>query len=326
MDLKTARSLTVFVNEGGKIVFIGKKPFKSADFINGHTNDAAVKRIVDDLTERDNVVVYPAPTGDVIRWYGELQDKMELNPYVRFDKTHKYLSQSNYRIGKTNLFFIANTSLSEHISVTAEFQITGNLRPWIWDPETGEKMLYPTNGSNNKIQLELPRATSVMIVFESESEGKWFNIQSFKAEGKVLNGSWTIKLKHINGEEFQLELNELSDLIDIGKTKEFAGEVIYEKTINIDSDKYRYIDLGNVQGVSELTLNGQLTGTKWYGAHVYDGGSVLKKGENIVSVKLTTIVGNYLKSCVDNPVAMQWTQRQDYYSMGILGPVTLKEA
>ena len=118
-----------------------------------------------------------------------------------------------------------------------------------------------------------------------------------------------------------MTLNSLVDLKESTETKEFAGQVIYEKTIDIDSDKIQYIDLGDVQGVSELTLNGKIIGTKWYGAHVYDIGSVLKKGKNKLSVKVTTIIGNYLKSLKDNPVAMTWTRRQPYYSMGIVGPV-----
>ncbi len=323
LDLKTTQSLANFADAGGEIVFIGKKPYKSPGYKNGDTNDAAVKGIVDDLIKNENVILYPAPTGNIIQWYGDMQDKLGLNPYVKFDNTHKFLSQSNYRIGSNNLFFIANSSLSEHISVKAEFQVGEKLRPWIWNPETGEKLLYPTNGSNNKIQLELPRANSVMIVFESEREGEQFQPMKFNQQGKELSGAWQLQLNHINGEKQQLELNALTDLIEIKNTKEFAGEVIYEKTINIDSDKYQYIDLGDVQGISELTVNGKLIGTKWYGARIYDVGDVLVPGENKLSIRLTTIIGNYMKSLTDNSVAQAWTRHQNYYSMGILGPVKI---
>ena len=323
LDLNTAQSLAGFVEDGGKIVFIGKKPYKSPTFINGDASDEAIRNIVNDLIKTNNGIVSPSPTGDVIQWYGELQNEIGLRPYVRFDKTHKYLSQSNYLIGEHCLFFIANSSLSEHISVKAEFQVKEKLRPWIWNPETGEKLLYPTNGSNNKIQLELPRATSVMIVFESETEGEQFQPMKFNQQEKELVGAWQLQLNHINGEKQKLELNSLTDLIEIKETKEFAGEVIYEKTINIDSNNYQQLDLGDVQGVSELTVNGKLIGTKWYGAHVYNIKDVLKKGENNMSIKLNTITGNYMKSLKDNPVAMGWTRHQDYYPMGIMGPVRM---
>ena len=325
LDVKTAQSLAGFANAGGKIIFIEKIPFKSPTYKNGDASDMAVKEIVEDLLKNENVINYPAPTGDVIRWYGRLQNEIGLKPFVRFDKTHKYLSQANYRIGENSLFFIANSSLSEHISVGAEFDMSEKFHPWIWNPETGEKLRYPTSGSTNKIQLELPRATSVLIVFEPANEGEIFQLLEFNKKGMDLTGAWQLKLNHRNGKTMQKELDALADLIESEDTKEFAGEIVYEKTINIGSEKYRYIDLGDVQGVSELTLNGVTLGTRWFGAHIYDTGDALKAGENKLSVKVTTIIGNYVKSLKDNPVAMAWTRGQNYYSMGILGPVTMRK-
>jgi len=323
LDLKTTQSLANFVNEGGRIVFIGKKPYKSPSYKNGDTQDAAVKRIVDDLMKYERVILYPIPNGNLIQWYGDMQDKLEINPYVKFDNTHKFLSQSNYRIGDNSLFFIANSSLSEHISVKAEFQVKENFRPWIWNPETGEKLLYPTLGSNNKIQLELPRATSVMIVFEADTAGEQFQLMKFNRQGKEVSGKWHLQLNHINGKSQKLELNALADLTESKKTKDFAGEIIYKKTIVIDSEKYQYIDLGDVQGISELSLNGKLIDTKWYGAQIFDVRDALAPGENMLNIKLTTIIGNYVKSLKDNGVAQQWTRHQKYYPMGILGPVKI---
>ncbi len=70
-------------------------------------------------------------------------------------------------------------------------------------------------------------------------------------------------------------------------------------------------------------IDGKYIGTKWYGAHIYDIESAVKDGENKLSIKLTTITGNYLKSLTENPVAQRWTKRQPYYSMGIIGPVRI---
>ncbi|MCD4768665.1 MAG: hypothetical protein K8R35_00665 [Bacteroidales bacterium] len=325
LDIETTKSLAAFAKAGGKIVFIGKKPFKSPTYQNVETNDAGVKEIVDEMLSgaNGNVVLYPSPKGDVIKWYGVLQNELEVKPYVRFDNTHRYLSQSNYLIGRNSLFFIANTSLSEHISVKAEFQVENNLHPWIWNPETGEKMLYPTSGSKNKIDLEIPRATSILIVFENSSKGEQFQSLDFNNSGKEITGSWQLQLNHINGDKQQIKLESLTDLIENSQTKNFAGEVIYEKTINVNFNKYQYIDLGDVQGVSELTLNSELIGTKWYGAHIYDIKSALKEGENKLTIKLTTITGNYLKGLTENPVAQRWTKGQPYYPMGIMGPVRI---
>jgi hypothetical protein len=160
-----------------------------------------------------------------------------------------------------------------------------------------------------------------MIVFESEAEGEQFQPMAPKNAGQEISGEWELQLNHMNGEKHQIKINSLYDLIESKESKEFAGEAIYEKKIKINSDKIQYIDLGDVHGISELTLNGKFIGTKWYGSHIYNVDGVMIKGENKLSVKLTTIVGNYLKGLKDNPVAMTWTRRQPYYSMGMIGPV-----
>ncbi len=324
LDLTTARSLANFAEKGGKIVFIGTKPFKSPSYKEGKIVDSDVKEIIEGLMNHPNVNLYPAPGGDLIQWYGKLQDELDLQPYVKFDNTHKYLSQSTYKIGDNYLFFIANTSLSEPISVKAEFQVDRKLRPWVWNPETGERLLYPTSGNNNQIQLELPRATSILLMFESDkSQGEQLQTVDISRKGKELSGTWQLQMKHMNGEKQQIELNSLSDLLELDKTKSFAGEVLYEKTIMIDSEKYKYINLGDVQGVTELSLNGKLIGARWYGAHIYDISEAIKEGENKLTIKLTTIIGNYVKSLNDNQVAQAWTRYQDNFPMGILGPVTI---
>ena len=325
MDLETARSLSAFADSGGKLVFIGKRPIKSASYLDAAANDFEVKSMVDALLERTdgNVVVYPSPQGDPIQWFGKLQDELGLKPYVRFEQTHKYLSQASYNLGGNSMYFLANTSLFEDIPVHAEFQEDNTQVPWIWNPETGEKLRYPTTGSNKQIDLLLPRATSLLIVYESNKEGEAHQPLDLTSKGKEISGPWNLKLNHMNGKQQELKLDALTDLIDLPSVKDFAGTVFYETSLDIDSGDSQHIDLGQVQGITELTLNGTMLGTKWYGAHVYDIGSVVKQGENSLSIKLTTITGNYVKSLKDNPVAQRWTSHQANFPMGILGPVSI---
>ena len=143
------------------------------------------------------------------------------------------------------------------------------------------------------------------------------------AGGKEISGPWSLKLHHMNGDRQELTLDALADLLDVPSAKDFAGTVFYETTLDINAGDNRYIDLGQVQGITELTLNGTALGTKWYGSHVYNIGDVVKMGENSLSIKLTTIIGNYVKSLKDNPVAQRWTRNQANYPMGIMGPVRL---
>jgi hypothetical protein len=323
IEVETARSLEAFASNGGKIIFIGKKPYQASGYVKKDKNDKVVQEITDNLLNKENAVIYPAPGKNIIDWFGHLQEQMDIQPFVRFHKPNKYLSQASYLLEKFPLFFIANTSLSENITVNCEFQADRKLYPWLWNPETGERVPCPTHGANNLVNLNLPGATSVLILFEAEKTEQPSEINASGKSESVLEGSWNLILEHINGERVQTSIRELSDLTGNTLSRNFAGVATYEKEFEIDSEDYSCIDLGEVQGISELLLNDQLIGTKWYGAHRYDIRGRIIKGKNKVTIKLTTITGNYLKGLKDNKVARRWTAGQNYYPMGVMGPVKL---
>ena len=325
MDLETAQSLAAFTESGGKVVFIGTRPFKSAEYKDMLGSDTRVKSVIDGIFDSadKNVVEVPSPEGNLLEWYSELQDLLGIVPYARFDKPHPYLSQSSYLLDGNSLFFMANYSLSEDLSVQAEFNVDAGLRPWIWNPETGERLRYPSGENSKKLKLNLPRATSVIIVFENKAEGEEFKPLEIKGNGKSIKGPWELELEHMNGDRSQMMVETLADLSTLEETRHFAGTVYYKKILAIDDPAFHSLDLGNVQGITELSINGKLLGTRWYGAQVYDLEGALKEGENELIIKLTTITGNYMKGLKDNPVAQRWTSRQAYYPMGIMGPVTL---
>ena len=88
-----------------------------------------------------------------------------------------------------------------------------------------------------------------------------------------------------------------------------------------------FINLGKVWGVSELRVNGQNCGSKWYGWRIFDIGKYLKPGLNEIEISVATSMGNYMKSLTDNPIAQYWTNEknktQPVQSMGLIGPVTM---
>lgn len=323
IQIETARSLASFASKGGKIVFIGKKPFQSSGYIDKEENDRTVREIIDELERDENVIFYQSPDENIIQWFGRLQEEKDIQSYVRFDKTNRYLSQSHYLLGGYPLFFIANTSLSENISVRCEFQVSRKLHPWIWNPETGERVPCPTEGASNLVHLNLPRATSLLILFEPEKAAQPEDVAASTIGEKVIGGEWSLLLEHINGERVQTSIPGLSDLTENILTKHFAGVATYEKVVTLDFDQYNTIDLGEVQGISELFVNDRQVGMRWYGDHRYEVGDYIVKGKNRVIIKLTTITGNYLKGLDDNKVARLWTAGQNYYPMGVMGPVKI---
>jgi hypothetical protein len=132
---------------------------------------------------------------------------------------------------------------------------------------------------------------------------------------------WSVEWQHIDGINTKTEMEELRDLKEIPAYVSFSGIIIYRKTINLESGKF--LDLGKVYGVSELSVNGVSQGAQWYGKRIFN----LEKGENRLEITVTATMGNYLKTLTKNPVAQYWTNEkrkdQPIQSMGMAGPVTI---
>ncbi len=321
----TALSLADFSNSGGRVVFIGKQPYQSASSLKMDEDDARVKELIEEMIGQSGgrAFVYPAPGNNLLSWYGELQEKLGIEPYVGLNKPSVYLNHCSYLLGGQPLFFMANSSLSEEISVVADFQVDPRLVPWRWDPESGEKSPCVSKDSNNRMEISLPRATSLMIVFEEEEGEPAAGSPFTKQDGFELSGPWQLKLNHLNGGQQDVSLEELTNLTETAWGKNFAGTVVYHTSFHSEDPLPQFIDLGKVQGVTELSVNGLALGVRWYGKQIFEVGSALKAGENLLSVKLTSIAGNYLKCLKDHRVAQRWTSHQEYYPVGILGPVIL---
>jgi hypothetical protein len=99
--------------------------------------------------------------------------------------------------------------------------------------------------------------------------------------------------------------------------------LFYEKTLE-DRATYNWIDLGKVYGVSEVTLNGEKLGCQWYGRHLYRIPEHLAAADRkVFQVKITTTLGNFLKSTPENKTGYHWTRNQPRQPVGMLGPVKL---
>ena len=81
------------MDEGGRIVFIGKTPFKSASFHEIESSDAEIIEMTEEIMNRKDghAILYPSPSDDLISWYGKLQDKLGIQPYIRFSKPSKHV-------------------------------------------------------------------------------------------------------------------------------------------------------------------------------------------------------------------------------------------
>lgn len=318
----TPELLRKFAAAGGQVIFIGKEPVKFF----GKQNAKALDQSIQTLKKAfpGNISFFPAPKEKIIDWYARLQSKFKVAPYVTFDKPVSHVSQVYYKTEEADIFFISNYHTEKAHECTATFNVS-NKNAWLWDPETGRKYLYPYQDVKNNLRISLSPAQSLLIVFTNETKGELYQFP--KATGKqsfLLEGTWDVTLEKVNEQSRKTTFNNLIDLKEDPELHSFAGVIIYEKQFQLnDPGNYHSLDLGKVYGISEVEVNGESLGAKWYGKHIYDIGQILKSGKNTVRIKVTTTLGNYMKSLKENVVAQHWTSKQPLHSMGLSGPVKL---
>jgi hypothetical protein len=325
-----AKKLFEFVAAGGRIFCIDTCPDRSTGWNNHLQRDQEVQSWVSKMKAfPDRYILVPKPESGFMLWYRSLQEKYGLTPYVSIDKPDPFVTQIRYQAGHTEMLLFTNSSLdqSHTLQLAPHKDLIAGRQAWIWDAETGER--YRIEGDASTIQLDLGPADSRLLVFDKEKKGKpWKPAPVTGANSMAVPGSWSVEFRHIDGSTKQHTMNELKDLKELPDYVHFSGIVIYRAQVTLpDTAKLQWLNLGKVAGVSEVSINGKPAGVQWYGRRICSLAGLLVSGNNTIEVKVTTVMGNYLKTLKDNGVAQYWTNEkrkdQPLQSMGLIGPVTM---
>ena len=211
-----AQALERFAAGGGRIVFIRHAPSRSPRFQNRQANDATVRaaseRILRDHRERCAVV--EPPGDDLLAWYGRIQQQFGIQPYMRIARPDMNLSQIALRSGEREVFFFANSDPEREIETDIEFS-TGGKTPWQWNPETGERTPYFSNGRKNRLSVRVEPCGSLVLVFEPGMDQPGRQAPRPSEAGAVrIAGPWQLELRHVDGTRRERTLDTLIDFKD----------------------------------------------------------------------------------------------------------------
>ncbi|MDR3716012.1 MAG: glycosyl hydrolase [Puia sp.] len=328
----TAKVLKKFAAAGGKVIFVGKAPHLSDGLVDHNRESKEVDGLI-----RSLLAAHPRTTGlvpvdekDLLNWFRNLQQQFSLDPAVRISHPTDFISQLHYRSGDKDFFFFINYGPARSNTFEAVFN-TGDRTAWLWNPETGERSLYPAGPSKNTLTLSLGPSESRLIAFDTLSEGEKpvlsalaLAVRNGTAKETALKGPWDLTLNHVDG---VTESRVLKDLVDFSQQEElrsFAGIITYRNRFHVDQPGHPvWLDLGSIRCVSEVEVNGRPQGVRWYGDHLYDISDALIAGDNYLTIRLVTTLGNYMKTLKHNRAADAWTSGTPFYPMGLIKPVRL---
>ncbi|MBR1515026.1 MAG: glycoside hydrolase family 2 [Bacteroidales bacterium] len=359
---ETAEQLLTFVEKGGKVICIDTIPYQSLGLRDYYTErDSLVKAIMEKVIQHtDNFVFAEPPKENFIGWYDSLMRAESLPHYLDIETPDPFVMQNRYTTDDgSEMILLCNSHRynAHQTKITFSKALTHKRQAQIWGLQTGERFALPLEEDNSYI-FDLGPVESLLIVFEKTnlsdhvipSKGLrgwnlwperfalpvWRSLHSQCNETAAtdISNDWDIELCHsLLQDTIKTHFDTLIDLKDSEEYQHFCGTIVYRKTIDVGRDVARNVstilDLGRVEGISEVFVNGQSLGVQYFGRRIYDLSPTLREGGNDLEVRVTTTMGNYLKtfSREENLTTWIYLNRknvdQPLQPQGLLGPVKL---
>lgn len=326
---KTIDKLLEFVKDGGRVFCTGNFPSRSLGLKDWQDRDEQFAKTVEELKSyKDRFILLEKPAEDkYLEWYAQVSRDYNLPHSVTIATPDRFLLQNRY-VGddKADYFLFVNANMSQTKETDLVFpkSIVKGRKAWIYDMASGER--YSIRLEGNKYHLKLNPSQSCFIVFNnlSGSAKAWNQAPAVGSDSLVVD-NWHVSLHHSHLDwTKEMEMETLKDLKDT-EFVNFMGDVTYTATVKVSGKAPKYLDLGKVCEIAELSINGRKVGVRWFGPCVFDVSGLLHEGENTIEVKVTTLMGNYMQSLKDNKAAQNFVikRKQPLRSMGLLGPVVL---
>jgi hypothetical protein len=151
---------------------------------------------------------------------------------------------------------------------------------------------------------------SAKVIYASGKE-KTFKTESIKPV--ELTGAWNVSFVPKTDKSFEMEFPELIDFSKYSTkaVNYFAGKATYKKNINIQSsmlkkNKRILLDLGQLNDIAEVHLNGRSLGVLWYPPYSLDVTTALKVGDNELEIAVTNNWANRLIGDEQEPADFEW--------------------
>ena len=219
------------------------------------------------------------------------------------------------------IYFVINptqTALNDRFA----FDVKGR-SPELWYADKGvirRTHHWEEQGDSTYVNLTLLPDESVFVIFPKNRNNKYQNlilpaVDIIQESGKIVKGAWKIRFEPKLDAAFEQEFTFLSDFSQHTEPsiKYFSGTATYKKEIeigdsSIGENRRVILDLGELNDIAEVKINGVDADVLWYPPYKTDITSWLKPGNNILEIAVTNNWANRLIGDEQYPADFEWGQ------------------
>ena len=322
-------------------VVLGKAPHRSPSLQNYPLADAKVEAIARELWgeyyEKQGVNSYGK--GTVFHGYNleEVFAKIELAPDFATVPVDPVLF--NHRsMEDAEIYFVSNQS-NAPIEFTPVFRVGEEWYPEFWNPVDGSiqalpEFEYTDEGVKGPVCLDA--LGSGFVVFRPKVT-KTLNKKNFpKATSFVeISEPWNLSFEGKLSSPDSMKLDELINLSesDDKELRYFSGTITYDNEFEMTKTANRImIDLGKVECMAKVYVNGQCAGGTWCEPYKVDITDYVLEGNNTLKIEVVNKWVNRIVGDLQLPVEERkiWLTTQHYKSSsplppsGLIGPVKVE--
>ncbi|MCX7826687.1 MAG: glycosyl hydrolase, partial [Verrucomicrobiae bacterium] len=218
------------------------------------------------------------------------------------------------RVGEAEVYFISNQQYRQ-AEGAAIFRVAGKSPEW-WDPASGAIRPLPEyheEAGRTTVPLRLDPAGSGFVVFRGKREtARGKNWLEFK-DLQPIAGPWQVSFPPNLGAPASAKLDKLISLSEHAEPgiRFFSGTATYACQFEIaDLKSQMFLDLGDVQVIAEVKLNGRDLGILWKPPFCVDVTDALRRGPNNLEVRVTTLWPNRMIGDAALPDDVPWNRER----------------
>ncbi len=307
MTLPLARKIKELADAGAQII-AQKRITGSPGLTNYLQQDKEIKEIATELWDSKKIIV------------GKNLEEVFNQDKLKPDFEGEDLPYIHRRIENADVYFISNQK-NEQRNIACTFRVSGKY-PELWDPETGDIRKLPEftkQGDRISIPLHFDPMQSWFMVFR---EGR----SSVNMDNEKKNYVSSIPLRKITGEwevgfdpkwggpDAPVKFEKLSDWSKHSDPKihYYSGTATYKKTIEFTTSEVSgnkgqlMLDLGSVDIMARVKLNGKLCGTVWKPPYCVDISAAAKSGVNKLEIEVVNLWINRMIGDEQLPEDSNW--------------------